>query len=111
MDLIDTRSAEYNGFKWIFHSKDYFLKSALFRPLIFREVVSIAETLKTIVYEFGLPQILQSDNGHKFAARVMIDVIKMWPELLIVNGRPRHSQDQALIETSNAVVQQLFENG
>ena len=32
MDLIDMRSAKYNGFKWIFHAKDHFSKYSWLHP-------------------------------------------------------------------------------
>ncbi|CAF3830042.1 unnamed protein product [Rotaria sp. Silwood1] len=108
MDLIDMRSVEHNGFKWIFHAKDHFSKFSWLRPLISKEAVNVAETLKSIFYEFGPPRILQSDNGREFVAKVIIDLTKMWPGLLIINGRPRHPQSQGLVERSNAVVQQLL---
>ena len=108
MDLIEMRSAEYNGFKWIFHAKNHFSKFSWLRPSISKEAVGVAEILKFIFYEFGPPRILQSDNGREFVARVIKDLTRMWPGLLIINGRPRHPQSQGLIERSNAVVQQLL---
>jgi hypothetical protein len=31
-----------------------------------------------------------------------------WPDLKIINGRPRHPQSQGLVERSNAVVQHML---
>jgi len=31
-----------------------------------------------------------------------------WPDLTIINGRPRHPESQGLVERSNAVVQKML---
>lgn len=31
-----------------------------------------------------------------------------WPDLIIINGRPRHPQSQGLVERANAVVQKTL---
>ena len=102
------RSMEYNNFKWIFHAKDHFSKYSWLYPLKSKEAINVAETLKSIFYQFGPPRILQSDNGREFVARVILDLTKLWPGLLIINGRPRHPESQGLVERSNAVVQQVL---
>jgi transposase InsO family protein len=64
--------------------------------------------LKSIFFQFGPPRILHSDNGREFVAKVILDLTKLWPGLLIINGRPRHPQSQGLVERGNAVVQQML---
>ncbi|CAF1021745.1 unnamed protein product [Rotaria magnacalcarata] len=108
VDLVDMRSVEYNGFKWIFHAKDHFSKYSWLYPFPSKEAINVAETLKSIFYQFGPPRILQSDNGREFVAKVILDLTKLWPGLLIINGRQRHPQSQGLVERGNAVVQQLL---
>ena len=39
---------------------------------------------------------------------MITDLTKIWPSLLTVNGRPRYSQSQGLVERGNSVVQQLL---
>lgn len=39
---------------------------------------------------------------------MILDLKLIWPELIIINGRPRHPQSQGLVERSNAVVQQML---
>ena len=41
-------------------------------------------------------------------AKVILDLKKLWPDLLIINGRPRHPQSQGLVERGNAIVQQML---
>ena len=40
----------------------------------------------------GLPKILQSDNGREFVNELVKECLCLWPgEVVIINGRPRHS--------------------
>ena len=39
---------------------------------------------------------------------MILDLRLIWPQLVIINGRPRHPQSQGLVERSNAVVQQIL---
>lgn len=39
---------------------------------------------------------------------MILDLKINWPELTIINGRPRHPQSQGLVERSNAVVQHML---
>ena len=47
-----------------------------------------------------MAHILQSDNGREFAG-VVEELKLMWPELVIVNGKPRHPQSKGSVERSN----------
>lgn len=39
---------------------------------------------------------------------MILDLKLIWPQLLIINGRPRHPQSQGLVERSNAVAQNML---
>jgi len=40
---------------------------------------------------FGLPKILQSDNGREFVNDIIRQVLKSWPgEVTMINGRPHN---------------------
>ena len=54
--------------------------------------------------------ILQSDNGDEFVAAVIVELKLLWSELVLVNGRPRHSQSQGSIERSNQDVSNMVLN-
>ena len=41
---------------------------------------------------FGAPRILHSDNRKEFVARIIKDLITLYPKTMIINGRPRHPQ-------------------
>lgn len=53
---------------------------------------------------FGAPHILQSDNGREFTANVITELSSLWPQVVLVNGRPRHPQSQGSVERGNASV-------
>lgn len=71
MDLIDMRSIQDGEFQWILHTKDHFSKFSWAYPLCSKEAQPVAEKLLQQFYSFGVPKILQSDNGKEFVAKVI----------------------------------------
>jgi hypothetical protein len=57
-----------------------------------------------IFLDFGAPHVLWSDNGTEFTAEIISELSMLWPELVLVNGRPRHPQSQESVERSNATL-------
>jgi len=51
----------------------------------------VAYQLMDIFCMFGAPFILQSDNGHEFANKVIRNLADMWPGMKVVHGKPRYS--------------------
>ncbi|KAI6652986.1 hypothetical protein LOD99_4063 [Oopsacas minuta] len=49
----------------------------------------------------GDPQILQSDNCSEFTASVITALKVIWPDLLMVHGKPRHPESQGSGERLN----------
>eukprot|EP00102_Acyrthosiphon_pisum_P013097 XP_008182522.1 PREDICTED: KRAB-A domain-containing protein 2-like [Acyrthosiphon pisum] len=62
----------------------------------------------SILLTFGAPKILQSDNGREFVNSVINELKDLWPECVIVHGRPRHPQSQGSIERSNQDVEHML---
>ena len=56
----------------------------------------------------GAPQILQSDNGSEFTASVITELKVLWPDLLMVHGKPRHPQSQGSVERLNCDVKDML---
>ncbi|CAF1292393.1 unnamed protein product [Rotaria sordida] len=108
VDLIHMRSVEYNGYKFILHAKDHFTKFSWLNALPSKQAYHVAATLRNIFLQFGPPKILQSDNGKEFVAKIILELKSSWPDLIIINGRPRHPQSQGLVERGNAVVQKML---
>jgi hypothetical protein len=71
MDLVDMRSVPDGEYKWILHTKDHFTKFSWAYPLQSKEAEPVAEKLLQQFYLFGVPRILQSDNGKEFVAKVI----------------------------------------
>jgi transposase InsO family protein len=105
MDLIDLHQYPDNGFKHILHVRDHFSRYSWAKPLTSKEPVVIAGILYEIFCQFGPPVILQSDNGKEFTSRVIISLAELWPGIRLVNGRPRYSQSQGLVERGNSILE------
>nr|XP_047141505.1 uncharacterized protein LOC124816377 [Hydra vulgaris] len=53
--------------------------------------------------------ILHSDNGSEFINDVIKSLLLTWPgKTQIVNGSPRHSQSQGLVEQGNFTIERLI---
>src|SRR5947208_7027215 len=62
----------------------------------------VASNLFDLFMVFGAPTILQSDNGREFKSKDIInDLKRLWPNMKIINGRPRHPQSQGSVERGN----------
>ncbi len=62
----------------------------------------VANHLFDLFMVFGAPTILQSDNGREFKSKDIInDLKRLWPNMKIINGRPRHPQSQGSVERGN----------
>jgi hypothetical protein len=84
INLIDMRSQEYNGFKWIADVFDHFSNYHILWPMKSKTGIEIAQGLKTKVLPyFGLPKIFQIDNDLEIDTELLD-----WPgNTCIVNGR------------------------
>ena len=65
------RSIRDGEFQWILHIKDHFSKFSSAYPLCSKEAQAVADKLLQQFYSFGVPKILQSDNGKEFVAKVI----------------------------------------
>ncbi len=58
---------------------------------------------------FGLPSILQSDNGLEFKNKLVLDLVKNWDgSCKIIYGRPRHPQSNGLVEQANGTMERMI---
>ena len=53
-------------FYWILHSEDYFSKFYMLYAIIDKEAITIARNLYHWITCFGIPKVIQSDNGIEF---------------------------------------------
>ena len=81
--------------------QDHLTKFVVIRPLTPKRAAEVAYQLMDIFMLFGAPHILQSDNGSEFTAQIISDLKELWPELVIVHGKPCHPQSQGSVERAN----------
>ncbi|XP_031334186.1 KRAB-A domain-containing protein 2-like [Photinus pyralis] len=108
VDLIDFQSMPDSKFKWIMNYQDHSTKFIFLRALESKRAEEVAKELLSIFLLIGAPKILQSDNGREFVNRIITDLKTMWPECLLVHGRPRHPQSQGSIERANKDVEDMI---
>lgn len=108
VDLIDMQSMTSGQYKWIMVYQDHLTKYCVLRPLSTKRAAEVAYQLMDIFLLFGAPQILQSDNGSEFTAFVISELKLLWPDLLMVHGKPRHPQSQGSVERLNCDVKDML---
>ena len=57
---------------------------------------------------FGVPVILQSDNGREFRNQIVYALKAKLPDMNFVHGRARHPQSQGSVERSNADIKKMI---
>ena len=85
--------------------RDHFSKFSWAYPLKSKRALEVANNLVTTFHLFGVPKILQSDNGKEFVAMVIKELASIWKGLVIINRRPRHPQSQGCVERGNGDLQ------
>ncbi|KAI6649664.1 KRAB-A domain-containing protein 2-like [Oopsacas minuta] len=101
VDLVNMQTIQDGNFRFILHYMEYLTKFHVIRPQQRKTATEVANQLLLISRDFGAPNILQSDNGREFTGQVIQELSTLWPELFLVNGRPRHPQSQGSVERSN----------
>ena len=105
VDLVDMQSKPDGELKWILVCQDHLTKFVLLRPVTSKRAPEIAYQLLDIFSIFGVPSILQSDNGREFVNSVITELSAMWDGLEIVHGKPRHRQS---VERANRDIEDML---
>ena len=108
IDLVDFRTCPDGEYKWICNVQDHFTKFCWLKPLKSKCAEEVAQVLYELMGTYGSPCILQSDNGKEFRNSVVYNLKKLWHNLKIIHGRPRHPQSQGSVERSNGDIQGIF---
>ena len=109
IDLIDMRHSPDGDFNYIGHFEDHMTKSHILFPLRDKSANEVATMIEERVLAYvGPPHIFHSDNGREFVNQLLHSLLDTWSSgnVTFVNGRPRHSQSQALVERGNRTVQE-----
>jgi transposase InsO family protein len=107
MDLIGPVPESTEGFKWILTIVDVMTGFTLLRALKTRTMEDIARALWLLICDFGVPRILQSDNGPEFVNHVIKELTNLFgiEQRLITAYNPRAD---GLVERKNKEVKRLL---
>lgn len=97
VDLIDLQTQADGEFKFVMVYQDHLTKFGIFRALKTKTAEEVALNLKRNFSIFGSPCIFHTDNGREFKNKIVEELEKLWPEVKIVHGKPRHSQTQSSV--------------
>ncbi|XP_041347825.1 uncharacterized protein LOC121367580 [Gigantopelta aegis] len=88
--------------------QDHLTKFCVLRPLTSKRAAGVAFQLLDIFLLLGAPCVLQSDNGSEFTAHVITELKVLWPELVMVHGKPRHPQSQGSVERAKCDIKDML---
>ncbi|XP_064080656.1 KRAB-A domain-containing protein 2-like [Macrobrachium nipponense] len=108
VDLVDMQAMKQGNYKWIMVYQDHLTKFCVLRPLTSKRAAEVAYQLFDIFLLLGAPEILQSDNGSEFTACVITELKLLWPDLVMVHGKPRHPQSQGSVERANCDIKDML---
>ena len=112
VDCIDMQSQVDNStgdnFKYIMVYQCHLTKFCTLEPLKDKSAPTIASKLIQIFKDKGAPLILHSDNGREFVNHVVSELLGLWPQCKMVNGKARHSQSQGSVERLNRDVESML---
>ena len=103
------QSMASGSYRWIMVYQDHLTKYCVLRPLT-SERAQVVFQLMDIFLLLGAPQILQSYNGSEFTASVITELKLLWPDLLMVHGKPRHPQSQGSVKRLNRWIMETGES-
>ena len=91
---------------------DHFTKFHVIYPLKTKSADEVATKFRDrVLGYFGAPKRFHSDNGKEFVNEVLHKLLEKWnPDITVINGRPRHSQSQGLVERGNREVEKKLTN-
>jgi transposase InsO family protein len=106
IDLVTSLRA-VDGFKFLLVVVDVFSRFTVLRALKDKTATSVARALWDVFGHFGVPLVIQSDNGTEFANRVVNSLTKT----LRVDHRfvaAYHPRANGLVERTNGTVMQVL---
>jgi len=97
VDLTDMQSEPDGYYRFIMNYQDHLTKFTILRPLKSKTDEEVAYQLMGIFCMFGAPFILQSDNGHEFANKIIQNLADMWSGMKLVHGKPKKFSKSRII--------------
>ncbi|KAL1492015.1 hypothetical protein ABEB36_012520 [Hypothenemus hampei] len=106
--LIDYQSMQDGQYKWLLNYQEDLTKFICLRPLKSKTPAEVAKELLKIFLELGPPSILQNDNDREFVDGIIMELVKLWPDLKHIHEQPLDPQIQVSIEKSNQDVDNML---
>jgi len=94
-------------YRFFMNYQNHLTKFTILRPPKSKTAEEVAYQLM-VIFMFGAPFILQSDNGREFANNIIQNLVDMWPGMKLVHGKPRYSRSQGSVERSNQDVRDML---
>ena len=88
--------------------QDHLTKFCVLRPLTSKPAAEVAYQLLDVFLLLGAAEILLSDNGSEFTACVITELKLLWPDLVMVHGKPRHPQSQGSVGRANCDIKGML---
>lgn len=110
VDIIDMQSQPDRSYRYIMIYQDHLTKFIQLRPLTSKRAEEVARHIVDIFCIFGAPCVIQSDNGREFINQIVDRLKVLWPNLKIVHGNSRHSQNQGSVGRVNQDIKNLLIN-
>ena len=102
------RQSPDRDYNYICHVMDHYTKFHIIYPLKTKSAQEVALSLEQRVLAYmGTPRIFHSNNGREFVNQVLRSLFEKWGgDTIFVNGRPRHSQSEELVERDNRTLEE-----
>jgi transposase InsO family protein len=107
INLIDFSNKPDQSYKYVLHIKDHFSKYTALYACRDKTAAAVRDNFAHWIGHFGLPKIVQSDNGGEFKG-VLEDLLSE-QGIQIIHGRAKHPQSQGLVEQGNLVAKRKLE--
>jgi hypothetical protein len=100
VDLTDMQFQPDGYYRFNVNYQDHLTKFTILHPLKSKTTKEVAYQLMDNFCMFGVPFMLQSDNGRELANKTIQYSADMWPEMKLMHVKLRHSQCQGSVERS-----------
>ena len=109
VDLTDMQSSsQQTQYRWIMVYQCPLIKVCVVGALMSNRAAEAAFQLLDIFLLFGMPCILQSDNGSEITAEVIHELKDIRPLQHIVRGEPHHPQCQRSVKRASADIRNML---
>ncbi len=107
IDLFDYSNKPDKNFKYILHIKNQFSKYTALYVCRDKTAAVVREHFAHLMGHFGVPKIVQSDNGGEFKS--VLKELLHEQGIQIIHGRAKHPQSQGLLKRGNFVAKRKLE--